>query len=73
MNTAQGKEEKIGIFNAPLRQAEPSKSKLQDSGKFKAPIVSEVVAVEEFYPAEEYHQKYFQKHGIKPACHAPFR
>jgi len=52
-------------------EAELSKKNLQGSGKFKAPIVTEIVVAGEFFPAEEYHQKYFQKQGIKPTCHIP--
>ena len=36
---------------------------LEDSGKFRNPIVTQVVAAPEFWRAEEYHQKYYQKHG----------
>ena len=46
-----------------------SKEKLEKSRKFNKPIATQIVAAGEFYPAEEYHQKYFQKRGIKPACH----
>ena len=31
--------------------------------RFNKPIVTDVVAAQPFYPAEEYHQKYFQKNG----------
>lgn len=48
--------------------AKDSLSKLQSSMKFKKPIVTEIVSAQEFYKAEEYHQKYFQKRGIKPTC-----
>ncbi len=50
-------------------QAQRKKDELQKSGKFKKPIVTEITAQGEFYPAEEYHQQYFLKHGIKPTCH----
>ncbi len=44
--------------------AQNSKEKLDSSGKFLKPIVTEIVPSPEFYKAEEYHQKYFQKHGL---------
>ncbi len=44
--------------------AENSKQLLQKSGKFDNPIVTEIVPAPTFYKAEEYHQKYFKKHGL---------
>src|ERR1700757_4802599 len=41
--------------------AESSKEKLAHSGKFKKPIVTEVLPAMKFYPAEAYHQKYYQQ------------
>lgn len=36
------------------------------SGKYKSPVVTEVKAFEQFYPAEEYHQEYISRHPDNP-------
>jgi peptide-methionine (S)-S-oxide reductase/peptide methionine sulfoxide reductase msrA/msrB len=41
--------------------AEASRDKLAHSGKFDRPIVTEILAATKFYPAEDYHQKYYQQ------------
>ena len=41
--------------------AEASKEKLAHSGKFSKPIVTEILPAMKFYPAEAYHQKYYQQ------------
>ncbi len=43
------------------RQAEQAKKVLADSGRFKAPIVTEIRPLTAFYPAEQYHQDYYIK------------
>lgn len=45
------------------KAAEASKEKLAKSGKFSKPIVTEILSVQPFYPAEEYHQKYYLKNA----------
>ena len=41
-----------------------SKETLQHSGRFKNPIVTEIVPASQFYRAEEYHQQYLEKRGL---------
>jgi peptide-methionine (S)-S-oxide reductase len=43
--------------------ATESKEKLNASGKYKNPVVTEIVQAPTFYPAEEYHQQYLEKGG----------
>src|SRR5881392_113532 len=43
------------------RIAETSKERLTRSGKFDKPIVTEILPAMRFYPAEAYHQKYYQQ------------
>ena len=49
--------------------AKASRDKLQQSGRFKNDIVTEIVPTAEFYRAEEYHQKYLEARGLGN-CHS---
>jgi peptide-methionine (S)-S-oxide reductase len=63
-----GRQYRTAIFysnNEQKRLAEASKKALEASGRFQQPIVTEIVPLEEFYPAEEYHQDYYKKNPIR--------
>lgn len=60
----RGEQYKTAIFYHSQEQkkiAEASKAKLEASRKFKDAIATEILPASEFYPAEEYHQGYYQK------------
>ena len=62
------------IFYCTPQQKEAalaSKSNVEESGKYNNPVITEIVPAGEFYKAEEYHQHYYQKHGMKATCHIP--
>jgi len=48
--------------------AESYKKKLDEAKAFEAPIVTEISAFTSFYPAEDYHQNYFNLNGSAPYC-----
>ena len=47
------------------RLAEASKKAIEASGRLKAPIVTDILPASRFYPAEEYHQKYYVKSSVR--------
>jgi peptide-methionine (S)-S-oxide reductase len=50
------------------KTAEKVKAELDRSGKWKNPIVTEIVPFEEFYKAEDYHQNYFRDNPDQGYC-----
>ena len=47
------------------KSAVESKNRLDERDNYSNPIVTEITEASEFYRAEEYHQRYFEKHGIE--------
>jgi peptide methionine sulfoxide reductase msrA/msrB len=45
--------------------AEASKKRLEESGRFDKPIVTEIIKLTTFYPAEDYHQDYYKKNELR--------
>lgn len=58
------------FYHTPEQKAlaEKSKEALEKSGKFKRPIVTQIVPASTFWRAEEYHQRYLEKRGLS-TCH----
>lgn len=49
-------------------EAETVLQKLNEAKVFDNPIVTEITAFSNFYPAEDYHQSYFELNGNQPYC-----
>ncbi len=47
------------------RAAHRAKEELEQSGRYSRKIVTEIVPVSSFYQAEDYHQQYFKKQGVR--------
>ena len=67
-----GTQYRSGIFYHNQEQkekAEKYKAALDKSGAFNKPIVTEITAFTKFYPAEDYHQQYFENNeNANPYC-----
>jgi peptide-methionine (S)-S-oxide reductase len=48
--------------------AKSLKSQLDQAGVFNRPMVTEITAFSNFYPAENYHQDYFNQNNAHPYC-----
>jgi peptide-methionine (S)-S-oxide reductase len=47
------------------KRAEDSKRGIEQSKQFTSPIVTQIVAATEFFPAEEYHQDFYKKNPVR--------
>ncbi len=58
------------FFHTPEQEtaARASKEKLQKSGRFPKPVVTEISPAQTFWRAEDYHQQYLAKRGLG-SCH----
>ena len=54
------------FFRNPEQEAAAisSRQRLEESGKYRDPIMTEITPASEFCPAEEYHQRYLEKKGM---------
>jgi methionine-S-sulfoxide reductase len=67
-----GSQYRSAIFYTTEQQketAEKVKAEVDKSGKWKSPVVTEITKATTFYPAEEYHQDYLEKHPHGYMCH----
>jgi peptide-methionine (S)-S-oxide reductase len=58
------------FYHTPEQKAEAiaSKQKLERSGKYRRPIVTQIEPATTFWKAEDYHQQYLEKRGLS-TCH----
>ena len=67
-----GTQYRSGVFYHNQEQkekAEKYKAELNKSGAFDKPIVTEITPASKFYPAEDYHQQYFENNeNSNPYC-----
>jgi peptide-methionine (S)-S-oxide reductase len=58
------------FYETDAEKAAAQKSKQAAQADFRQPIVTEIARLEKFYPAEDYHQDYFEINGRAPYCQA---
>lgn len=58
----------IILYRDEKQKQEAEKSKTEAQKNFKHPIVTEIVPLTKFYPAEDYHQRYYDENSEAPYC-----
>jgi peptide-methionine (S)-S-oxide reductase len=58
------------LYQSPEQEetARTVMAEVDSSGLYRSPIVTELVPLERFYPAEAYHQNYFELNPYQPYC-----
>ncbi len=54
--------------DAQQKQAQQTKAALEKSGTYSDPIVTKIVPLAQFFPAENYHQNYYENHRQEGYC-----
>lgn len=66
-----GTQYRSAIFYYNEAQKETAKRSMEEAQEhYNDPIVTEITAIDIFYPAEDYHTNYFNLHGENPYCNA---
>lgn len=64
-----GDQYRSAIFtHSPEQERAAIASRDREAGRYARPIVTQILPAPKFWPAEEYHQRYFEKNG-GAACH----
>ena len=67
----RGTQYRSGVYTTSDEQREVAEAVIAEvEGAFDDPIVTEVEPLDVFYPAEDYHQDYFERNPAQPYCAA---
>jgi peptide-methionine (S)-S-oxide reductase len=71
LDNAPGPHRSAIFFHDPQQEsiARTSLKEVVESHVFDGPIVTQIVPVQTFYPAEQIHQNYLERNGIPGSCH----
>jgi peptide-methionine (S)-S-oxide reductase len=63
----------IILYNSDAQRVAAEKSKTKAQEQFSDPIVTEIVPLKQFWPAEDYHQEYYEQNPNAGYCRAVIR